>query len=66
MFHKKLVSLCFKPSQLKRILSGLRETFIRRYVVERTNKAETNLEEQSEKTEGSHDNLWNKIQLKEP
>ena len=32
-------------------MSGLRETFIKRYVVERTNKAELRPEEQSEKAE---------------
>ena len=29
-----IVSWCFKPSQPQRILSGLRETFIKRYIVE--------------------------------
>ena len=32
------------------------------YIVERTNKADIRLEEQSEKAES----LWNEIQLKEP
>ena len=41
-----LVSWCFKPSQPQRIISGLRETFIKRYIVERTNKAEIRPEEQ--------------------
>ena len=35
----KLVSWCFKPSQPQRIIPGLRETFIKRCRVERTNKA---------------------------
>ena len=48
----KLVSWCFKPSQPQRIVSGLRETFIKRYVVERTNKAEIRSEEQSERAFG--------------
>ena len=39
-----------------------KETCIKRYPVERTNKTEIRPEEQSEKT----DNLWNKIQLKGP
>ena len=47
----KLVSWCFKPSQPQRIISGLRETFVKRYIVERTNKAELRPEEQSEKSE---------------
>ena len=45
---KLLVSWCFKPSKLQRIISGLRETFIKRYVVERTNKAKIRPEEQWE------------------
>ena len=61
-----LVSWCFKPSQPKRIISGLRETFIKRYIVERTNKAEMRPEEQSEKAESCRENLWNEIQLKGP
>ena len=32
-----LVSWCSKPSQPQRIISGLKETFIKRYKVERTN-----------------------------
>ena len=36
----QLVSWCFKPSQPQRIISGLRETFIKRYIDERTNRAE--------------------------
>ena len=45
---KYLASWCFKPSQPQRISSGLRETFIKRYIVERTNKAEIWPEKQSE------------------
>ena len=47
-------------------MSGLRETFIKKYVVERTNKAEIRLEELSEKAESCRENLWNGIQLKGP
>ena len=47
----QLVSWCFKLSQLQRIISGLRETFIKWYIVERTNKAEIRREEQTEKAE---------------
>ena len=43
------VSWCFKPSQPQRSMSGLRETFIKRCVVERISKAELKPEEQSEK-----------------
>ena len=61
-----LVSWCFKPSQPQRIISGLRETFIKRCLVERTNKAELRPEEQSETAESCRENLWNEIQLKGP
>ena len=30
-----LVSWCFKPSQPQRIISGLKETFIKRYIAVR-------------------------------
>ena len=60
-------SWCFKPSQSQRILSGQRETFIKRYIcVERTNKTEIRPEERSEKTESFGENLCNEIQLKGP
>ena len=61
-----LVSWCFKPSQLQRIISGLRETFIKIYIVERTNKAEIRPEEQSGKVKSCWETLWNEIQLKGP
>ena len=61
-----LVSWCFKPSQPRRIISGLKETFIKRYMVERTHKAEIRPDEQSEKAEYCRENLWNEIQLKGP
>ena len=55
------------PSQRQRIISGLKETIMERYTVERTNKAEIRLEEQSEKAESCRDNyLWNEIQMKGP
>ena len=44
--------------------SGLKETFIKRYIAERTNNAEIRPEEQSEETESCQENLWNEIQLK--
>ena len=62
----ELVSGCFKPSQPQRIISRQKETFIKRYIVERTDKAEIRLEEQCEKAESCRENLWNEIQLKEP
>ena len=43
------VSWCFKTSFPQRILSGLKETFINKYIAERTNEAEIRPEEQSEK-----------------
>ena len=45
------------------IISELNETFLKRYTVERTSKAEIRPEEQSEK---AVENLWNEIQLKGP
>ena len=39
---------------------------MKRYIVERTNKAEIRPEEQSEKAENCLENLWNEIQLKGP
>ena len=53
-------------SQPRGILSGLKETFIERCIVKRTNKAEIRPEEQSEKTESCRENLLNEIQLKGP
>ena len=66
LFAVRLVSLCFTPSQLQRIISALRETFIKRYIVERANKAEIRPEVQSEKAESCQENLLNEIQLKGP
>ena len=48
------------------IISRLKETFIKRQIVERANKAEIRPEKQSAKTESCRDNLWNEIQLKGP
>ena len=48
------------------IISGLKETFIKRHIVERTNKAEVRLEEQSEKTESCRENLRVEKQLEGP
>ena len=59
-----LVSWYFKPSQPQRIISGLKETVIKRYIAERTNKAEIKPEEQSEKAESCRENSWNEIQFK--
>ena len=56
----------WNPSQPQRIISGLRETFIQRYIVERTNQAELRPEEKSEKAESCRENLCNEIQLKGP
>ena len=59
--------LCYvEPSQPKRIISELRETFVKRYLVEKTKKTEIRPEEQSEKAESCPGNLWNEIQLKGP
>ena len=42
------------------------ETFIKRYIVERTIKAEIRPEEQIEKAESCREILWNEIQLEGP
>ena len=54
-----LISWCFKSGQPQRITSSLKETFIKRYIVEKTSKAEIRLEEQREKTESCRENLRN-------
>ena len=46
------------------IISGLKKTSIKRYIVQRTSKADIRPEEQSEKAESCGENLWNEIQLK--
>ena len=62
-----LVSWCFKPSQPQRIISGLKETFLKRYVVERTNKAEIRLgKKKTEEAQSCLENLWNEVQLTGP
>ena len=38
--RERLVNCCFKPSQPQRIISGLKETFIKRDIVERIIEAE--------------------------
>ena len=53
------------PSEPQRIISGLKEAFIKS-VVERTIKAEIRPEEQSEKAEICRENLFNEIHLKRP
>ena len=45
---------------------GLKETFMKRYIVEWTNKAEIRLEELSEKMESCRENSRNEIKLKGP
>ena len=65
MITNKLVG-ALSPVNHERIISGLKETFIKKYVVERTNKAEITPEEQSEKAKSRRENLWNEIQLKGP
>ena len=56
----------FEPSQPLMIISGLKETFIKRYIAERTYETEVRREEQSEKTESCWENLRNETQLKGP
>ena len=45
---------------------GLKETFIKRHIVERTDTAEIRPEEQSEETESCRENSMNEIKLKGP
>ena len=59
----KLVSA---QSTTKDYIRAEGETFIQKYVAERTNKAEIRPAEQSEKVESCPENLWNEIQLKGP
>ena len=59
--HHTPVSRYFKPSQPQKTTSGLRETFMKRYIVERTNKEEIKREEQCEKAESYQENLRNEI-----
>ena len=47
-------------------MSGLRETLVKRHIVERPNHTEIRPEEQSEKVESCRENLWNEIQSKGP
>ena len=44
----------------------MKKTFIKIYIVERTNKAETRPEEESEKAESCREILWNEMQFKGP
>ena len=59
-----IVSWCFKPSEPHRIILGLRETFTKRHIIERTKKAEIRPEEQSEKSESCRENLRRKYSWK--
>ena len=54
----------FEPSQSLGIISGLKETLVKGYIVETTSETEIRPEEESEKTESCWENLWNEIQLK--
>ena len=47
-------------------MSGLKETFIKRCIVERTKKVKIRSEEQSEKADSCRKNFWNETQLKGP
>ena len=58
--------MLFSPVNPQRITSGLRETFVKRYVVERTNKVELRPDEQREKVKSCRENLWSEIELNGP
>ena len=62
----ELVDWCFEPSQPLGIISGLKETSIKRYAVERSNMAEIRPEELSKKMGSCWETSWNEIQLKGP
>ena len=49
--HRKKLGEVLEKMQVNGLISGLQETFVKRYIVERTNKAEIRPEELSEKTE---------------
>ena len=53
--------LALNPVKPQWIISGLKETFVKKYLTERTNKAEIRPKEQSEKAESCRENLWNEI-----
>ena len=57
---------CFKPSQPRRTLSGLKEAFMIGYLAKRTDKAELRPEKQREKAEICRESFWNAIHLKGP
>ena len=61
-----VVSWCFEPSQPLEIILRLKENFIKRHIVQRTNRAEIRPEEQGENTEICQENSCNEIQLKGP
>ena len=48
------------------MISGLRESFLKRNIAERTNEAEKRTEEQSETAESFQENLWNEKEVKGP
>ena len=54
---QELVVWCFEPSQPLGTISGLKETFIKRYTAERSSETEIRPEERSEKTESCWENL---------
>ena len=53
----KLVNWCSQPGQPLGIISGLKETFIKRRIVQRTIKTEIRPEEQSAKVDSCRENL---------
>ena len=59
-------TICGAPTTLadKGLMMMMKETFIKRYIVERTKKVETRPVEQSEKTDNCREELWNEVQLK--
>ena len=63
---RSLIGFFIPVNHYIRITSGLKETFIKRQMAQRTSKSEIRPEEQSEKTESCREHLWNEIHLKGP
>ena len=64
--HKTINSTYRVSIRCGKLAEGLFSFFLKRYIVERINKAELRPEEYSEKAESCWENLWNEIQFKGP
>ena len=66
LVYIKNTNRTFPPREGEPAGPGLKETFIKRNIDERTNKAEIRPEEESQKAKSFQENYWNEIQLKGP